>query len=472
MHHVKSEHCKDDDDDDLTDDDRKNEHMMNHPNLGHLHHHAGPYQHHHVMGYGGVKEEMRSHSKNQTGSDCGIPIPASKPKIWSLADTAACKTPPPLIQSQHGAWMPNPYATHHPYQHPSAPGTHNPMMMSGGNNLSGTGHHLTPIGMTMSGINSNNGNVHQVQLAPSQQHSNHPSGQLQTQPPMNNYGGNAQYNRYASGPPPSGFLTSSHPYNTNNTAHPSQQHQQQQQQQPINSNISPPSNQMQQHSNTHIAASHPISTNTQHQQQQQQSMGFPEVQTDTPPQTPPNMKLPSVVGSFITAANQISTTGTCFNNNNNATINNNNLNNNNNNTNANQNNGYRSSSSSPPTHPNGYIGNFTRIPQHSPQQKLQDYSQQNLMSSSPHQDNAAFKPFYKRYVQNRSKKKYEYISNANEIKAFQCSSRFLLNANILRVNMDTFACRLSFTLTIRTKTGTNNNIQIKSTKILIEFFLF
>lgn len=47
-------------------------------------------------------------SKNQTSSDCGIPLPASKPKIWSLADTAACKTPPPIVQ-QHNAWMTNPY---------------------------------------------------------------------------------------------------------------------------------------------------------------------------------------------------------------------------------------------------------------------------------------------------------------------------------------------------------------------------
>lgn len=30
----------------------------------------------------------------------GIPIPPSKPKIWSLADTAVCKTPPPS-QSSH-----------------------------------------------------------------------------------------------------------------------------------------------------------------------------------------------------------------------------------------------------------------------------------------------------------------------------------------------------------------------------------
>ncbi|KAJ8737832.1 hypothetical protein PYW08_000427 [Mythimna loreyi] len=48
--------------------------------------------HHQMLGYG-IKEETKRGS-----SDCGVPIPASKPKIWSLADTAACKTPPPAAQ--------------------------------------------------------------------------------------------------------------------------------------------------------------------------------------------------------------------------------------------------------------------------------------------------------------------------------------------------------------------------------------
>lgn len=54
--------------------------------------------HSQLLGYG-IKEEAK-----RGGSDCGVPIPASKPKIWSLADTAACKTPPPAAQPwpQHG----------------------------------------------------------------------------------------------------------------------------------------------------------------------------------------------------------------------------------------------------------------------------------------------------------------------------------------------------------------------------------
>lgn len=184
MHHVKSEHCKDnDDDDDLTDDERKAEqqHMMNsHPNLNHLshhHHNHGPYQHHHhaamMNAYphagAAIKEEMLSNSKNQTSGEA---LPASsKPKIWSLADTAACKTPPLLVQSQHGAWMPtNPYqsaaaaagvAAHMTHSHPA---THNPhqsgigtmMMMNAG--AGGNGHPPPPnhiAGMNMTGGNMN-----------------------------------------------------------------------------------------------------------------------------------------------------------------------------------------------------------------------------------------------------------------------------------------------------------------------------
>lgn len=111
MHHVKSEHEKDDDDD--LDDDRK-------PELGHHGHHSY-YQHPMTMGghynnhHHSLKTEIDTISKNQTGSDCGVPIPASKPKIWSLADTAACKTPPPHLHP-NGTWG---YQTTPSHQHPS-----------------------------------------------------------------------------------------------------------------------------------------------------------------------------------------------------------------------------------------------------------------------------------------------------------------------------------------------------------------
>ncbi|XP_034657158.1 homeobox protein caupolican [Drosophila subobscura] len=54
---------------------------------------ASPYYHH--SGYGQDETSEYAAQKNPLSRDCGIPVPASKPKIWSVADTAACKTPPP-----------------------------------------------------------------------------------------------------------------------------------------------------------------------------------------------------------------------------------------------------------------------------------------------------------------------------------------------------------------------------------------
>ncbi|XP_050521367.1 homeobox protein caupolican-like isoform X3 [Daktulosphaira vitifoliae] len=59
------------------DDDRK-------PMLQHLYHSDHM---HHMKGHHGMQ--------NDHHQDCGIPLPPTKPKIWSLADTAASKTPPP-----------------------------------------------------------------------------------------------------------------------------------------------------------------------------------------------------------------------------------------------------------------------------------------------------------------------------------------------------------------------------------------
>lgn len=83
--------------------------------------------------------------------------------------------------------------------------------------------------------------------------------------------------------------------------------------------------------------------------------GFPDVQTDTPPQTPPNMKLPSVAGNIIPGQ------GPCIGG-------------------ATANGGYSQS---------GFLSGFGRM--QSPQRPSP--SQSNQMNNS---DNAAFKPFYKR----------------------------------------------------------------------------
>lgn len=65
------------------DDDRKPmlQHHLYHPDQ--MHHHMQK-AHHHAM-----------HQDQDHHQDCGIPLPPTKPKIWSLADTAASKTPPP-----------------------------------------------------------------------------------------------------------------------------------------------------------------------------------------------------------------------------------------------------------------------------------------------------------------------------------------------------------------------------------------
>lgn len=82
--------------------------------------------------------------------------------------------------------------------------------------------------------------------------------------------------------------------------------------------------------------------------------GFADIQTDTPPQTPPNMKLPSVAGNLL-PGQSISTPTT--------------------------NNGYSQSN---------FLGSFARL--HSPQRQPLHSSQMPISTT----ENAAFKPFYKR----------------------------------------------------------------------------
>ena len=42
------------------------------------------------------RREQHSLREEKDDSKEGIPIPPSKPKIWSMAELAVCKTPPPL----------------------------------------------------------------------------------------------------------------------------------------------------------------------------------------------------------------------------------------------------------------------------------------------------------------------------------------------------------------------------------------
>ncbi|XP_014603545.1 PREDICTED: homeobox protein araucan-like isoform X1 [Polistes canadensis] len=97
MRHVKAEHLQhdkdldDEDDLDLEEDPRGRELPF---------HHTMQHHHHHHQGYG-TDEHMKDEGIKTDCSGGGVPIPATKPKIWSLADTAACKTPPPPSHPHH-----------------------------------------------------------------------------------------------------------------------------------------------------------------------------------------------------------------------------------------------------------------------------------------------------------------------------------------------------------------------------------
>ncbi|KAJ8944306.1 hypothetical protein NQ318_005133 [Aromia moschata] len=95
------------------------------------------------------------------------------------------------------------------------------------------------------------------------------------------------------------------------------------------------------------------------------SRASPDVQTDTPPQTPPSMKLPSVAGNLLPGQG-----GPCIGT-----------------AAANGGGGYSSQSAT------GFLGGFGRL--QSPQRPPPPQPSQ---MQAPTADNAAFKPFYKRYV--------------------------------------------------------------------------
>lgn len=353
-HHVKSERDKDVDDDDL--DDRKPD-MVHHGYYQHPMTMGGHYHHHNM------KTEMDTVSKNQTGSDCGVPIPASKPKIWSLADTAACKTPPPhshLHLNAAGAWA---------YQQ-----THPTAQYSSSNSHTGSPTHNSHLHQMQLPSQQQQQPSHPQQLAQQQQQLQIQQDQIQQQHMMNmqgstsvpggmnmnaitsghhnqsqpmstngmnTWGGSSPYSRYG------GFLAGA-TAGTHPTQQPQQQqpHQTQQHHQYINNNHTGGTTTPVTPNSTGQAITPTLQQqNSNSQTSSNQTMGFPEVQTDTPPQTPPNMK-------FNTANSTTADT---------------------------MNNGMSAGGN------NTYIGNF-RV-------------QQNDSSTSPHQMmnqmTDGFKPFYK-----------------------------------------------------------------------------
>ncbi|XP_016994053.2 homeobox protein araucan isoform X1 [Drosophila takahashii] len=207
--------------------------------------------------------------KNQLGRDCGVPIPATKPKIWSLADTVGCKTPPP-------AYM---------------------------------GHQSMPLQQQQQ---------QQQQAQQQQQYPPQDAGRDQQQL-FNGAGAAAPYLRphtTAYG----GFLGATtqqlHTTSSNTIPYSNMPPQQQQQQQQLQvggtiHTTGSSSGALQFHNRQHPQQQHPLQQQLSQSTASQRAMGFLEAQPDTPPQTPPNMKVLSGALSLLPTASQAPMTATC-----------------------------------------------------------------------------------------------------------------------------------------------------------------
>ncbi|XP_043286752.1 homeobox protein caupolican-like isoform X2 [Venturia canescens] len=266
MRHVKAEHLQhdkdleDDDDLDLEDDHHRRPELSFHHTIQQqqqLHHH----HHHHHQGYEDhLKDEV---VKSECGVVGGVPIPATKPKIWSLADTAACKTPPPT-HPHHQQYQVHQHHQHYGLQQHQQHHQHHQLQHQ----------HQHPH-------QHHHHQQHQQQQQQQQQHQHHlaAQGHHQSQQPWLGTSGGAGLNSFAlpsaASMSPSAAATA--PYSSAATRY-------------GGFLSSSTGGQLHYNPNSSSGSSSSASSSA--------AAGFPEVGTDTPPQTPPNMKVGTPNGAI------------------------------------------------------------------------------------------------------------------------------------------------------------------------------
>ncbi|XP_060656336.1 homeobox protein caupolican [Drosophila nasuta] len=225
-----------------------------------IYYNAGGYGQ--TPGGGGGAQEASDYSalqKNQLSRDCGIPVPASKPKIWSVADTVACKTPPPTAYLGQNFYPPAGQQQQQQQQQQQLPADSPSSQL----HTEQQQHHQHPMG------NNSNNNMTMT------------GQQVELGSPL------SMMSSYAAASPYSRIPTV---YTEAMGMH-------------IGSGSGPKTS-MHHRDHLHTSSSQ---APPYHQQTNSRVVGFTEIQPDTPPQTPPNMKLISHINSSSSSSGSSST---------------------------------------------------------------------------------------------------------------------------------------------------------------------